>query len=231
MAPTRRHLLPSVLRELSPELDGPLHVGWQRLRAALRGANVAPGLVSRSFHARLGPSARLCPTEDAVVELLDAYYTREARGQLAEGRFLVVREGERVSARRVVSRLRGIAPELGPLTLCEERGKLLLRTTGAFIEVEPRHIREEHVGSVGWVRRTVSVDTIVAAANRMLRFYGEPYRFLPVASSDDLNAYLAADAGGAALLDRVDLWAEPLEDLGGFAAWPTVSERPSARVA
>ncbi len=220
MAPTRRHLLPSVLRELSPELDGPLHVGWQRLRAALRGARVAPGLVSRSLHTRLGPSARVCPTEDAVVALLDTYLSREARGQLDEGRLLVVREGERVSARRVVSRVRGVAPELGPLTLCEERSRLLLRTTGAFIEVERHAIIEENVGEgTGWTKRTVTVDTLVGAANRMLRFYGETFRFLPLASSDDVNAYLAVDLDGARILDRVDLWAEALDELDPFAAW------------
>jgi hypothetical protein len=219
MSPRSRSTLPPALRNLTPELDGPLHVGWQRIRAALRGAGLAPGLIARSLHARLGPNARLLPTETATIDLLEGYFRVEARGQLAEGRFFMVREEERLTARRIVARLRALFPELGPLALSEERkGRLFLRTTGAFIEIASEAVHEQEV-SHGWVRRTVTVDAIVDAVNRLLRFYDEPLRLLPLASPDGVNAFLAADQRAALLLDTVDLWAEAIEDLDGFAAW------------
>lgn len=217
----RLSLLPP-LRELDPHRDGPLHVGWQQLRAALRGAEVAPGLLVRSLHSRLGPAARLLPTPRAVVDLLDGYFGGEGRGSLDEGRFLLFREGERLSARKIVARLRQLVPELGPLTLVEETGRngsrLVIRTTGAFIEVEPLDVDVEHIAP-GWTRRVITVDALVVAANRLLKFYGEPIRFLPLASEDGVNAYLAVSRHGAEMLDRIDFWDEPIEDLDGFAQW------------
>lgn len=78
---------------------------------------------------------------------------------------------------------------------------------------------EDEEVSRGWTRRTVTVDAIVDATNRLLRFYDEPLRLLPLASPDGVNAFLAADQRAALLLDTVNLWAEPIEDLDRFAAW------------
>jgi hypothetical protein len=223
--------LPPALRNLTPELDGPLHVGWQRIRAAFRGAGLASGLVARSLHGRLGPNARLLPTERATMELLEGYFRVDARGQLDEGRFFVVREDERLTARRIVARIRALFPELGPLTLSEERkGRLFLRTTGAFIEITPEAVDQQEV-SQGWVRRTVTIDAIVDAVNRLLRFYDEPLRLLPLASPDGTNAFLAADHRAARLLDTVDLWAEAIEDLDAFAAWGDGHTKVGSQVA
>jgi len=174
------------------------------------------------MHPRLGPNARLLPKPGAIVDLLDGYFGGEARGQLDEGRFFVFREGERLSARKIVKRLRQQLPELGPISLVEETrrngDRLVIRTTGAFIEVEPLDVDVE-VLEPGWTRRVVTVDSLVVAANKLLKFYGEPIRFLPVASEDGVNAFLAVDRNGAEMLDRIDFWDEPLEDLDNFAQW------------
>jgi len=214
-------LLPP-LRELSPRKDGPLHVGWQQFRAALRGAGIAPGLLRRSLHPRLGPAARLLPTPRAVVDLLDGYLSTEARGQRAEGRFFVYREGERLSARKMVTRLRALVPELGPITLAEEtrngKSRFVIRTTGAFIEVDALDVDLEVI-EPGWTRRVVTVDALVVAVNKMLKFYGEDIRFLPVASEDGVNAFLAVDEEGAEVLERICFWDGPLDELDDFAQW------------
>lgn len=212
-----------------------MHIGWQQFRAALRGARVAPGLLSRSLHPRLGPDARLVPTPRSVVDLLDGYLSNEARGQRAEGRFFVYREGERLSARKMVARMRALVPELGPITLAEEtrggRSRFVIRTTGAFIEVDSLDVDLE-VLEGGWARRVVTVDALVVAVNKMLKFYGETIRFLPVASEDGVNAFLAVDEAGAEVLERVLFWDGPLEELEDFAQWQRegsgVYRRPDA---
>ncbi len=234
MTKTRHLSLLPPLRELNPQKDGPLHVGWQQLRAALRGAGVAPGLLTRSLHPRLGPAARLLPTPRAIVNLLDGYFSTEARGQRDEGRFLVFREDEGLTARRLVARLRQLLPELGPLTLVEETRKnekrLVIRTTGAFIEVEPLDVDVEQIAP-GWTRRVVTVDALVVAVNKLLKFYGEPVRLLPVASEDGVNAYLAVDRDGAEVLDRIYFWDEDLDDLDHFAQWVRESSFVRTRAA
>ncbi len=234
MTKTRHLSLLPPLRELSPQKDGPLHVGWQQLRAALRGASIAPGLLARSLHPRLGPAARLLPTPKAIVDLLDGYFGSEARGQHDEGRFLVIREDGGLSARKIVARLRQLVPELGPLTLVEETRRngttLVIRTTGAFIEVEPLDVDREMIAP-GWTRRVVTVDALVVAANKLLKFYGEPIRFLPVASEDGVNAYLAVDRDGAEVLDSIYFWGEDLDDLDNFAQWRRESSVVRTRTA
>lgn len=234
MTKTRHLSLLPPLRELSPQKDGPLHVGWQQLRAALRGAEIAPGLLVRSMHPRLGPAARLLPTPKAIVDLLDGYFSTEARGLKEEGRFFVFREGERLSARKIVARLRQLVPELGPLTLVEETRKngtrLVIRTTGAFIEVEPLDVDVEVIAP-GWTRRVVTVDALVVAVNKLLKFYGEPIRFLPVASEDGVNAFLAVDRNGAEMLDRIYFWDDDIDELDDFAQWVRESSVVRTRVA
>jgi hypothetical protein len=224
----------SALRQVAPQKEGPLHVGWQRLRAALRGARVAPGLWKRSLHAKLGPHARVKPTPHAIVELLDGYLRTEARGRVEEGRFVIHRDGDRDSARRIVARLHAALPELGVLTLADERREgrqtLLLRTVGAHVEVSPVSILEEPLDPSGqWVQRTVTVDALVEAANRLLALRQMPIRFLPIDGPDDVAAYLAVDVRSASLLDEIDFWIAPVEDLAGFAGWP--GEVEATRVA
>lgn len=216
----------SAIQELAPHGEGPLHVGWQRLRAALRGAGVAPGLVARSFHARLGPHARVCPTRETVIELMDGYCLGEALGRPSEARYLSHRDGERDSARQIVARIRRALPELGMLTLADEsRGgtsRLVLRARGVWAVVPTDEVEEEHfrVGQTDYVRRTVTVDGLVEATNQLLAMRDLPVRFLPLNAPDDVDAYLAVDPAAAEVLDRVCFWAAPLDELRGFARWP-----------
>jgi len=220
----RRRSYISALRDTAQDREGPLHVGWQRLRAALRGAGVAPGLWKRSLHARLGPHARLKPTRATAFDLLDSYLRLEARGRAAEGRYLAHLEGNRDSARRIVARLRAAVPELGPLTLADERHagrqRLLLRAVGASAEIAPHCVAEEALDhDARWVQRTVTVDALVASLNQLLALRGLPFRFLPIDGPEDVAAYLAVDRHGAGLLDEVDFWTAPVEELRGFASW------------
>ena len=215
----------SAIEELSPRREGPLHVGWQRLRAAMRGGGVCPDLVCRSFHARLGPRARLCPTPEGVFELLDTYFHGDARGRLGEGRWLSHVDGERACARQIVARLRRQVPELGMLTLSDESTgagrQLMLRMVGGCVAVplEEVEVEELHVGQTRYVRRTVTVDGLVQATNQLLAMRGASFRFLPVDAGEDVDAYMAAEPAAAKVLDRVGFWAEPLEELHAFAGW------------
>jgi len=222
--PVRRSWFPP-MAELSPRREGPLHVGWQRVRAALRGAGLMPGLVERSLHARLGPHARVCPTPATVLSLIDEYLSKEARGRVDEGRILVHRAGERTSARQIAARLRRAVPELGMLALSEEghrgRTRLVLRCMGAHAIVDEEEIETEQLGAgtARWTRRTVTVDALVVAVNELLATLGGPFRFLPMSCPEDANAYLAVDLAGAEVLDSIGFWDEPLDDLDDFASW------------
>jgi hypothetical protein len=106
----------------------------------------------------------------------------------------------------------------------------VIRTTGAFIEVEALDVDVEVIAP-GWTRRVVTVDALVVAANKLLKFYGEPIRFLPVASDDGVNAYLAVDRDGAEMLDRIYLWDDDLDELDNFAQWVRESSVVRTRVA
>lgn len=197
--------------------SGPLHVGWQRLRAGLRSAGLAPGLVGGAFRGLLGPRARLRPTPAGVVGLLDAYY----RGQPdpEEGRWVHV--DATTSARRVVSRLAAAAPELAPLALTEEDGALVLRTAGARVRIDPDDVEQLQWATAGavYTQRTVSADALVEACNALLALREQPFRFLPLAAPAEVGAYLGVGPALARALDAVELWDGPLEALDRFAAW------------
>jgi len=223
-APRRRTSI-SAIEELAPRREGPLHVGWQVLRGALRGSGVAPDLVRRSFHARLGPHARVCPTQQTIFELIDSYLLGDALGRVSEGRYVAHREGERESARGIVARIRRALPELGMLALADEsrhgHSHLLLRVPGSHVEVAPEQVEvdEWQVGDARYMQRTVTVEGLVEAANELLAMKGAPFRFLPLNAPDDVDAYLAIDEAGAEMLDRVGFWAAPVEELRDFARW------------
>lgn len=186
---------------------------------------MVPDLVRRSFHARLGPHARVCPTRDTMFELIDGYLQGDAFGRVSEGRYVAHRDGARESARGIVSRIRRVVPELGMLTLAEEtrggRTQLLLRVVGAHVVVPEEDVEVEAwtVGDASYVQRTVSVDGLVQATNDLLAVHGLGFRFLPMAAPDDVDAYLAVDVRGAEILDHVGFWAAPLDELRAFAGW------------
>jgi hypothetical protein len=215
------------LRPPTSASDGPLHVGWHRLKAALRAAGIAPGLWKGSLHPWLGPAATTKPEPPAIQQLLESYLGAGAR--LDEGRLLVHRPAERDSARSVVQRMRALLPELEMLVLADEehagRTRLLLRSTGAHAIVAPHHVQREALERPGWERRTVTVDALVEAVNLLLANKRLDRRFLPLDGADDTAAYLAVDHRAATMLDRVDLWAAPLGELDGFACWLDAATR------
>lgn len=229
----------SAIEELAPRREGPVHVGWQRLRAAMRGGGVCSDLVRRSFHARLGPRARMCPTPEGIFELLDTYFHGDGCGRVNEGRWLSHVDGERSCARQIVARLRRQVPELGMLTLSDESEpggqRLMLRMVGGHVEIPPDEVEVEElrVGETVYVRRTVTIDGLVRATNRLLARRGLALRFLPMDAGDDADGYLAVDPAAAEVLDRVSFWSEPLEALRDFAAWDEAAQaaQPAQAVA
>jgi hypothetical protein len=185
-----------------------LHLGWARLRAALRGCGVAPGLVS-GFRDRVGAHGVSRPEPEAVFAVVDDWF-RAARDR--RGRYIGVRTTDRESARRILARIAARVPELPVLILADEPAAderaLVLRTFGATVRVAR--------GRDG----SVTVDALFEAVNALLSKRGCAFRFLPLDGPDDAIGYLAVDRAGAEMLDGVDLWALPLAELEAFAAWP-----------
>ena len=170
-----------------------------------------------------------------MFELLDGYFRVEGAGRMGEGRYLSSRATERDNARQIVARLAGQLPELGMLTLVEETlgggdAFLVLRTLGAFAVVPEEALEYERLVTTGavFVQRFVHVRGLVEAANRLLSERELPFRFLPMASPEDAEAYLAVDQHAAQLLDGIGFWDEPLADLLDHAGWPAL---PQSRVA
>jgi hypothetical protein len=214
----RRSSYPPPVDLLDRDREGPLHLGWQRVRAAMRSAGAVPGLFDGVLHGRLGPNARLRPTPRAIVELLDGYLRAEPDG----GHYLSVRESDGETARQIVGRLRAAVPELGPLTLVDEshagRGTLVLRTAGAHaaIDADEIGIDETRTGRTVWIKRSVTVRAIVDATNALLERLDVPMRMLAIEAPDGVEAFLGVDERGAALLDAVAFWETPVAETGEF---------------
>jgi hypothetical protein len=84
---------------------GKLHLGWQRVLAALRGAGLARDLDPHTIKAWLGVSGEHAPTQAKVFALLDAYYRGDddlAAGprRRLEDRFVAHRAGDGAAARQ-----------------------------------------------------------------------------------------------------------------------------------
>lgn len=224
------------IRELNPGREGPLHLGWQRVRAALRGAQIAPDLTSRSFHARLGPHARLCPTDRTTLGLLSAFFRVEGSGRLDQGRFLEYREGSRDTARQIVLRLSSLVPELEMLKLVEEHhgGEpcFVLRCVGmhTVLDEDALDVVRFDCGGTVYERRTVTVRAIFAAVNSLLAARDLPFRFLQLRTPADTEAWLAVDPRAAQILDEIELWEMELPEAYELAGWTHLRAR-SRRVA
>ncbi len=214
-------------RKLETVRPSAVHLGWSRLRAALRGAGLTPSLLGPAFRGRLGSFSTVCPTPAAVLWLLERHFTRLGGDRLHEGRWLSTREEARDSARQIVARLRAAVPELGPLTLAEEHHggttRLVLRALGGLrAVVSPTEVIEERheAGGSVYIQRTVTVAALVEATNALLALEGtHAFRFLPIDTPDHAEAWLAVDPAQAELLDAIDLWAAPLEELSATALW------------
>lgn len=192
-----------------------MHLGWERLRAAMRAAGVLGDLLDGSLHALLGPHARRRPTPAAVVDMLDA----ATRHEPAHTGFVCVRESDGLTARQVVARLRVALPELGPLTLVDERhdgrDRLVLRTFGRFVVVDEAALETERWAAAErtFERRHVTVRALVDAANGLLASIGSPVRLRPLAAPDGVEAYLAVDEEAAAILADVEIWEHRSSDI------------------
>lgn len=224
-----------------PRPYGTVHVGWQRVLAALRGAGLARELDHRTLRSRLGVGAEHAPTRDSVFALLEGYYRGDdefTAGSRRRGqdRWIAVLADEAVAARQIVARIAAVLPELGPMAFVEEKrdgvSRLVLRVAGSCAEVDPEEVEEERIGaseSIYYARRTVTVDALVAAANDLLAQRGATFRLLPLDGPGNAAAFVAVEPAGAAMLDAVGAWAPPLDQLDEFTAWPSGTFTPRAK--
>ena len=191
----------------------PLHLGWQRLRAAFRGADLLVDLFS-SQH----PDLRCAPTPESVVGFLTRGLTNSRHSR---ARFFVHDEGEARSATHLVECLASEVPELDGLHLDVDRLRLVAGSTAA--PLRPNDVGVDGARE-GWGRYSVTVDGLVRAVNALLDAAGVPERFLPLDCDEGTAAYLAVEPPQAIRLHGADLWGEDLSALFGFAGWAEVTE-------
>lgn len=208
--------------------DRQIHPDWRYFLNVLHEANMATELHPSSLPLRLGSRAELAPDVVSIATLLDDYYRGDGYSELASRRMrldrcLVHRDGEPTSARKIVSRLRVLAPELGPLALLEGTNRFVLRTVGFEAPLPARGIYTHSlpVGGTTFVRRSITVAALVGAANELLAAVRASHRFLPLDGIDGIEMYLAVTEDAAETLERVHLFEAPLTDLSSFAAWKT----------
>ncbi len=171
-----------------------LHLGWQRVRAAFRGAGLpTDGFLvdtDRSFHRAPGP--------DDVVD----FFQRESGRASPTWTRCFVASGDETAGVLVLG-FAAMLPELFGLHLDVIRGRLVAG------ELETR---VHDLGS------TVAIDDLARAINRLLDKAGTSTRLLPL-DSDHRAAYLAVSPEQAVRLDGADIFGEALPDLFEFAGW------------
>ncbi len=215
------------------------HPRWREVLEGLHRAGLAKALFPASLPARLGSAATRPPEPNALTALLDAYYRGD--GDVDAGlvrfrtdRIVLHRERDRATARQIVARLRLAAPELGPLGLIEESGgRLVLRTYAAQEALAPQLLEREPLvlDGVPFERRTIEVRSLVVATNTLLSRRQIPFRFVPLALADSVEAYVALDPADVLVLDAEGLLDEPLDAVRAMARWdrgPLVVYDPNA---
>ena len=193
----------------------PLHLGWQRLRAAFRGAGL-PVEIFASAH----PDLRRAPSPDSVIEFLGRGLGSRRR---LDARFFVHDIGEALSADALVGKIAAEVQELEGLHLDPDRLRLVAGPIAAplrpnDVDLEIAAVPDQEA------RYSVSVDGIVRAVNALLDAAGISERFLPLDCAEGTAAYLAVEPPQAIRLHGADLWGEDLSALFGFAGWATVAE-------
>lgn len=231
-----------------------VHVEWRRYLEAFHTVGLGTELEVQSLPARLGEPARAVPTSEHVARLLDTYYRGD--GDVETGmrraradRYVTHHASDRSTARQIVGRLRIAVPEIGPLALVDEDARrdrptaLSLRTFRRRAPLPTRELDAEQFEHSGllYVRRTITVRALVAATNALLASRGIARRFLPLDGTEECESYLGLEPGDAAVLDLVDAFAAPLDELRAFAGWGDSSPEldadleeligPTARVA
>ena len=211
----------------SPTFSRTPHLGWQRLRAALRGGHLAPGLFGSRFNEKIGPYASYPPTPDLVIDVLEDFFAQSS--SLDEGRFLCWRSADGQTARSIVTALRNALPEAPGLGLIDgpDGVGLLLRAGRRIASISPEAIEQQTVAN-DHTLRTVTIDAIVMGTNRLLRAIDSPIRFLPLDSPDDINAFLAVEHRAARRLAEVHLWALSANENDPFASWDRRAVRRAA---
>ncbi len=203
-----------------------MHRDWERFVRSLQSAGLLSELTLESIPERLGAHADEAPDAISTSLLFERYYRGD--GDLEAGlrriradRYVAHRERDRATAREIVARLRLAIPEIGPLGLVEEDGVLKLRTFRAQAVLPDALVDEDHmtVMDTVYVRRTVTVRTLVAATNELLRQRNLIHRFVPLDGVDGEEAYVAVEPADALILDSVDALEAPLSALRPFAGW------------
>lgn len=218
------------------------HRGWLDALASLHTAGLASALFPASLSARLGGAGARPPEPWAFTRLLEGYYRGDGDveaglARLRGDRAVLHREGDGATARQIVARLRLAAPELGPLGLIERsRGDLVLRTQGAQEPLGADLLAVERFSIDGepFERRTVTVRALAAATNALLAFRGQPHRFVPLATCDAVEAWVAVEPTDVLVLEAARLLAEPLDAIRVLAHWhrgPMVVYNARRRVA
>lgn len=227
----------SAARERISRPPEPLvHVEWRRYVEAFHTVGLAQELDIQTLPARLGDPARGTPTSEDVSRLLDGYYRGDGDAEAGmrrtrADRYVTHHAGDRSTARQIVARLRLAVPEIGPLALVDEDARrepssaISLRTFRRKAPLPRRELDSESFEHSGllYVRRTITVRALVAATNALLASRGIARRFLPLDGTDELEAYVALEPGDAAVLDLVDAFAAPLDELRAFAGWGSSS--------
>jgi hypothetical protein len=182
-----------------------------------------------SGKARHGP----VPPDAAVAEVMCDYVAR--RGHAIDGarrcrarRFFLHRDGDSVNASQLVRRLSFLAPELGTMlfVMDDPRQPLELRTCASSVVVPRWEIQLNPTAEGRVLRRNVTVRGLLGATNKLLAHHDLPFRFVPLLTADDYEAYVGVNAFQAMLLDNIEGLQQPLTDLLGFLSW-----RPLAPVA
>lgn len=218
------------------------HRGWLDAVSSLHTAGLAAALFPASLPARLGSAAHRPPEPFALTRLLEAYYRGDGDieaglSRLRSDRMVLHREGDRATARQIVARLRLAAPELGPLALIERSDdELVMRTQGAVepVAAELLEVERFRIDGAAFERRTITVRALVAATNALLARRGRPERFVPLATCDAVEGWVALEPADALVLDAARLLAEPLDAIRVLACWnrgPLVVYKPSRQVA
>lgn len=218
------------------------HRGWLDIVSSLHTAGLASALLPTSLPMRLGSAVQRPPEPWALTRLLEGYYRGDGDveaglGRLRGDRMVLHRAGDGATARQIVARLRLATSELGPLGLIERpSGELVLRTQGGQepIAGELLEVERFHLDGEAYERRTVTVRALASATNALLALRGRPHRFVPLATCDAVEGWVAIEPADALVLDDAGLLAEPLDAVRVLACWtrgPLLVCDPTRRVA
>ena len=231
---TQRDYRAPLLMSPPPVRDARVRADWVSLGRVLAQTGLVPPMAAAELLANAKARHGSVLPEAAVAEVMCDYVAR--RGHAIEGarrcrarRFFLHREGDHVNASQLVRRLSFLAPELGTMlfVMDDPRQPLKLRTRTASAVVPRWEIQLSPTDEGKGLRRSVTVRGLLGATNRLLALHDLPFRFVPLATADDYEAYVGVNAFQAMLLDNIDALHQPLIDLRGLLSWRPLA--PAAR--